>query len=98
MRALRIHSYGASPQLDDVEPPSRPGPGEITVDVSAVGVGTWDLGVLSGRLSRLVPPERLPAVLGAEFAGRVRALGVGVEGFDLGDVDASTDTTTLDDN
>ncbi len=53
--------------------------------MSAVGVGAWDVGVVSGRLSRLVPPERLPAILGAEFAGRVRAVGSGVEDLVVGD-------------
>ena len=53
--------------------------------MSAVGVGAWDLGVVSGRLSRLVPAESLPAILGAEFAGRVRAVGAGVDRFGVGD-------------
>lgn len=85
MRAIRIHSYGAPPRLDRVREPRPPGVGEVTIDVAAVGVGAWDLAVVSGRLSRLVPVELLPAVLGAEFAGRVRAVGEGVDRLAVGE-------------
>ena len=85
MRAIRMHSYGTPPRLDHVPEPAPPGVGEVTIDVAAVGVGAWDLGVVSGRLSRLVPAERLPTVLGAEFAGRVLAVGDGVGGLAVGE-------------
>ncbi len=58
---------------------------EILIDVSAVGVGAWDLAVTEGRLTRFLPSDDLPFTMGAELCGRVREIGVEVEGFAVGD-------------
>jgi propanol-preferring alcohol dehydrogenase len=57
-----------------------PGPGEITVVVSACGVCRTDLHVVDGELDR----PKLPLVPGHEIVGRVAATGGGVAGFAAG--------------
>jgi NADPH:quinone reductase-like Zn-dependent oxidoreductase len=85
IRAIRVHAFGEAPRIDELPAPPDPEPGELVVDVAAVGVGAWDLGVAAGRLAKLLPSDDLPFTMGAELCGRVRALGVGVEGFAIGD-------------
>ena len=58
-------------------PAPRPGPGEVIVDVTSVGVCGSD--VASYELA-----VDVPRVLGHEAAGVVRALGEGVPGLHLG--------------
>src|SRR5262245_12438750 len=58
-----------------------PGPGEITVAVTACGVCRTDLHVVDGDL----PITTLPIVPGHEIVGRVKALGHGVGGFAVDD-------------
>jgi propanol-preferring alcohol dehydrogenase len=57
-----------------------PGPGEITVAVSACGVCRTDLHVVDGELAH----PKLPLVPGHEIVGRVVATGGGVRGFAAG--------------
>ncbi|MGK8486677.1 SDR family NAD(P)-dependent oxidoreductase [Nocardia asiatica] len=63
------------------EPGARraPGAGEVEIMVAATGLDTRDLWVASG----LHPEAGAP--LGAECAGRITAVGAGVEGFTVGD-------------
>ncbi|WP_280493211.1 type I polyketide synthase [Nocardia asiatica] len=63
------------------EPGARraPGAGEVEITVAASGLDTRDLWVASG----LHPEAGAP--LGAECAGRITAVGAGVEGFTVGD-------------
>ncbi|MEX1297286.1 MAG: NADP-dependent oxidoreductase [Candidatus Limnocylindrales bacterium] len=84
MRAVRLHELGAPPRLDEIPAPDPPAAGRLLVEVAAGGVGSWDVGVASGRLARFVG-QPLPYVLGAELVGRVAAVGAGVTGFTLGD-------------
>lgn len=84
MRAIRLHAFGEPPQVDEVPDADPPGADELTVAVAAAGVGTWDLGVADGRLERLAPDD-LPFVMGAQFAGRVTAIGTAVADFAVGD-------------
>lgn len=84
MRAIRMHEYGQPPRLDEVASPGPPGRGRIIVAVTAVGVGAWDQGVVSGRLAVHVKQEA-PFIMGAELAGRVSEVGAGVTGFAVGD-------------
>ncbi len=53
--------------------------------MTAVGVGAWDVGVVEGRLARLVPGDGRPFTMGAQLCGRVRAVGAGADGFSVGD-------------
>ena len=66
-------------ELRDIPPPS-PGPGEVAIEVEACGVCRTDLHILEGEV-----PARLPITPGHQAAGRIAALGEGVEGFTIGD-------------
>ncbi len=67
--------------LEDVPPP-EPGPGQVLVDVDAVGLNFPDLLQLRGGYQ--VKPE-LPYTPGTEIAGTVRQLGAGVTTTKVGD-------------
>jgi NADPH:quinone reductase-like Zn-dependent oxidoreductase len=84
MRAVRVHAFGEPPRVDAVAAPGPPDRGQLGIEVAAVGVGSWDLGMASGRLARFVKAAP-PIVLGAELAGRVAAIGADVQGFSVGD-------------
>lgn len=66
----------------DQATPTPPGPGEVQVEVSFVGICGTDLHILHGAMDARVS---LPAVLGHEMSGRVAELGEGVEGWSVGD-------------
>lgn len=57
-----------------------PGPGEVTIEHGAVGLNYIDTYHRRG-----IYPVALPSGLGLEAAGRIVALGQGVEGFSVGD-------------
>lgn len=75
MQAVRVHATGGPEQLrlDDIvlQPPRA---GEVLVEVKAAGVNFMDTQIRSGLF-----PRPLPATLGLEGAGIVRAIGEGVE-------------------
>ncbi len=58
----------------------EPGDGEVLVAIEASGICHSDLNVLDGN-----HPLRPPVVLGHEGAGRIAALGRGVDGWSIGD-------------
>jgi NADPH2:quinone reductase len=74
MRAWRAHSLGEPGEvlrLEDVEEPS-PGPGEVVVEVEAVGLNFPDVLLLRGEYQERPP---LPFTPGLEVAGTVVAAG-----------------------
>ena len=81
MKAAVLAAYGEPLEIREVLSP-EPGPGEVLVRVTGVGVCHSDLTVVSGRSNIL---ERLPAVLGHEIAGQVVGLGRGVTGLREGE-------------
>ena len=81
MKAAVLAAYGEPLEIREVPSP-EPGPGEVLVRVTGVGVCHSDLTVVSGRSNIL---ERLPAVLGHEIAGQVAGLGRGVTGLREGE-------------
>jgi NADPH:quinone reductase-like Zn-dependent oxidoreductase len=84
MKAMVIREFGPPEvmRLEEVPTPV-PGPGEVLVEVHAVGVNrTLDLIVRSGKYPR---PIKLPHVLGVDPSGVVRALGPGVTTRKIGD-------------
>lgn len=79
--AIRIHETGGPDVLNwDEISVGEPGPGEIRVRQTAVGLNYIDTYHRSGLY-----PMNLPAVIGMEAAGVVEALGAGVGGFAIGD-------------
>lgn len=82
MRAIQIDTTGGPEVLKPVERPEpQPGPGEVVVRAEAIGVGKPDVLFRTG-VYRWMPP--LPAVPGAEMAGRIVALGQDVTGLRVG--------------
>ncbi|MGN8049668.1 NAD(P)H-quinone oxidoreductase [Curtobacterium sp. 22159] len=75
-----------SPDLSELRvtdlPDPVPGAGEVLVEVAAAGVNNADLQQVAGNYP---PPPGAPDVLGLEISGTMRALGVGAEGFAVGD-------------
>lgn len=77
MKAIRVHSFG-SPEVMKFETVADlvPGPGQIVVDVKAVGVNPVDTYIRSG-LSQ--PDLKLPYTPGLDAAGVIIAIGDGVK-------------------
>ena len=71
--------------IDDLSltrvPVPEPGPGEVLLKVEANTICGTDLRIVSGAKTAGVRPG---VILGHEFAGRVAAVGEGVEGVDVG--------------
>ncbi|MGW3183968.1 alcohol dehydrogenase catalytic domain-containing protein [Kitasatospora sp. NPDC001119] len=80
LRAVQVAAPGAAPELVEV-PPREPGPGAVRITVEACGVCHSDLLIAGG----LLPGSTFPITPGHEIAGRVDALGEGVEGWRVGD-------------
>jgi NADPH2:quinone reductase len=85
MRAIRQHAFGPADtlQLEDVPDP-RPSPGQVRVVVEAAGVHVLDTAIRQGRSGGPFPLPELPTTPGREVAGRVAAVGSGVDGAWLG--------------
>jgi NADPH2:quinone reductase len=82
MRVAQFSEFGG-PQalhLEEVADP-RPGPGDILIKVTAVGLNFFDTLVLRDKY-QVSPP--LPFSPGAEIAGPIEALGEGVTEFEVG--------------
>ena len=81
MKAIRFAQTGGPEVLDyvDIDLPA-PGPGQVRVRHTAIGVNFIDTYHRSGLY-----PAPLPATLGGEAAGVVEALGDGVTGFTPGE-------------
>nr|WP_311732117.1 alcohol dehydrogenase catalytic domain-containing protein [Variovorax paradoxus] len=58
-----------------------PGRGMVLVQIAVAGVNFMDIGVRQGMAWNEMPN---PKILGVEGAGRVLAVGKGVDGFDIG--------------
>lgn len=83
MRGMRLDrvSWAEQGPLRAVSMPSpEPGPGEVAIDVEACGVCRTDLHIVEGEVS-----AALPVVPGHQAAGRVAALGDGVDSLAIGD-------------
>ena len=80
-KAIRIHEHGGPEVLrwEDVEV-GAPGPGQVRVKHSAVGLNYIDTYQRSGLY-----PLELPLTLGMEGAGVVEELGEGISGLAVGD-------------
>jgi propanol-preferring alcohol dehydrogenase len=81
MKAARLHAYGERLVIDDVPTP-RPDKGQVLVKVEGAGFCHSDVHVIDGEI-RVLP--RMPLTLGHENAGRVAAVGAGVQTIKDGD-------------
>jgi len=81
-KAIRIHTYGGPEALtyEDVSV-GEPGPGEILIRHTAIGLNYIDVYMRTG----LYPLPILPGTIGMEGAGVVEAIGGGVQTVSVGD-------------
>ncbi|MFT3662469.1 MAG: zinc-binding dehydrogenase [Gordonia sp. (in: high G+C Gram-positive bacteria)] len=94
MRAARITAHGGPEVLEVVEVAvPKPGPGEVLVQVAAAGVNNTDLWTRRGSYGVPGDPDAkagwrgsvdFPRIQGADAAGRVAAVGEGVDDGLLG--------------
>lgn len=79
--AVRIHATGAPDvlRIEEIDLP-EPGPGEVRIRHTAIGLNFQDIYTRSGRY-----PAPMPSGLGTEAVGVVEALGAGVTDFQVGD-------------
>ncbi len=82
-KAIKIHAHGGPEALsyEDYDP-GRPGPGQVLVRHTAIGLNFLDAYYRSG----LYPaPNGLPLIPGGEAAGKVVEVGEGVDWLKPGD-------------
>jgi NAD+-dependent secondary alcohol dehydrogenase Adh1 len=84
MKALRLHSYGQAPVIEDIAEPKITGPWDVIVDVGAAGLCRTDLHIIEGQWAPIQHPQ-LPYTLGHENAGWVREVGSAVSTVAVGD-------------
>lgn len=89
MKAVRIHEFGGPQVLrhEDVPVP-RPGPGEVLVQVRAVGLNPPDWYAREGMPdvpAELKPPFRMPLIPGTDVSGVVESVNDDVPGLAVGD-------------
>lgn len=84
MRAIAITEFGGPEVFKEIEVPRpEPGPGEVLIRVAASSVNPVDYKIRDGRAAGLCP--KFPAILHADCAGTIDAIGDGVDGFVPGD-------------
>lgn len=71
MKAIRLHTFGSEPTVDEVPDPV-PGPGETLVRIVAAAAGHLDRTIIEGEF---LDPPPLPYVPGVEGAGEVVSSG-----------------------
>jgi NADPH:quinone reductase-like Zn-dependent oxidoreductase len=82
MRALVLETANGPFVSREIARPVA-GPGQVLVQIAASGVNPLDTKIRAGAAAHAKHP--LPAVLGMDLAGVVRAVGAGVERFRVGD-------------
>lgn len=82
-RTVRFHELGGPEvlRLEDVDV-ADPGPGELLIRVDAIGLNRAEVLFRSGHY--IQPVKHFPALLGAEAAGVVEAVGAQVTAFEPG--------------
>lgn len=84
MRAVRVHSYGEHPTLDEVPEPSISSAMDVLVRVDAAGVCRTDLHIIEGQWAEKSGVD-LPYTIGHENAGTVVGIGSAVSHVTEGD-------------
>jgi NADPH:quinone reductase-like Zn-dependent oxidoreductase len=82
-RVVRFHETGG-PEVLRIEEldVKAPGPGEVQIGVKAIGLNRAEVMFRTGRY---IEEPKLPARLGHEASGTIKAVGMGVHGFTVGD-------------
>jgi NAD+-dependent secondary alcohol dehydrogenase Adh1 len=84
MKAVRLHEFNQSPQIDDVPEPTITHPLDVIVKIGGAGVCRTDLHIILGQWDeRMHTP--LPYTLGHENAGWVSEVGSAVTNVAVGD-------------
>ncbi len=84
MKAVRLHAFNQSPQIDDVPDPEITHPLDVIVKIGGAGVCRTDLHIILGQWDeRMGTP--LPYTLGHENAGWVSEVGSAVTNVAVGD-------------
>lgn len=83
MKAIVVHEFGGPDVLrfEDVEAPV-PGPGQVLLDVRAVGINPVETYIRAGAYAR---KPSLPYIPGSDMGGVVKAVGTGVTRVKVGD-------------
>ncbi|MDB5861289.1 MAG: Quinone oxidoreductase [Ramlibacter sp.] len=85
MKAIHIFANGGPEVLEWVDVPlPAPGPGEVRIRHTAIGLNFSDINVRSGGFY-VTEGTKFPITLGNEAAGVVESLGAGVSGFRVGE-------------
>ena len=84
MKAVRVHSYGKRPSVDEVPEPRVTGPLDVLVQVGAAGLCRTDLHIVEGQWAEKSGVQ-LPYTIGHENAGWVREVGSAVTNVAAGD-------------
>jgi NAD+-dependent secondary alcohol dehydrogenase Adh1 len=84
MKAVRLHAYHQSPQVDDVPEPTAKGPHDVVVRIGGAGVCRTDLHIMEGQWDAAMHPT-LPYTIGHENAGWVQEVGSDVTNVAVGD-------------
>ncbi|MFV0375297.1 NADP-dependent oxidoreductase [Microbacterium sp.] len=86
MKSVQFRSYGGPEVLEVVDAPEPvPGPGEIVIRVDAAGVNPIDTKIRLGYMKDVMPVD-FPSGTGGDAAGRVEAVGEGVDDVQVGDL------------
>jgi NAD+-dependent secondary alcohol dehydrogenase Adh1 len=84
MKAVRLHAFNQSPQIDDVPEPKITHPLDVIVKIGGAGVCRTDLHIILGQWDAAMGTP-LPYTLGHENAGWVSEVGSAVTNVAVGD-------------
>jgi threonine 3-dehydrogenase len=84
MRAIVKAREGTGVELRDIDDP-EPGPTDVVIRVSAVGICGGDIGIYDSNSSAISGSMHYPFIPGHETSGEIVKIGGRVEGFEVGD-------------
>jgi NAD+-dependent secondary alcohol dehydrogenase Adh1 len=84
MKAVRLHTFHATPVVEEVPEPAITGPLDVIVKIGGAGVCRTDLHIIEGQWDAAMGTP-LPYILGHENAGWVTEVGSAVSNVAVGD-------------